>query len=394
MSLPNVKITLGNGNIGTVNPSDDGVAALLLTGTAVEGKFALNTPYVLSGADGLQTLGITQANNPLIYKEVNAFYTEAGEGAELHILAVSEATTLTAMVADVADSPIRKLLDPAAGRIRLVGLNRTLPSGYEPTMNGCVDGDVQTAVAAAQAVAEGYLAKIAPVVILIPAMEWTGSTASIYQPREGSQNMVGVVLASDGKIGTTQSAAIGMILGRAADIAVNVSIGRVADGSICASGAGFLMDGATPESHYAEWDALNDAGFIFFRTYIGKNGYYLNDDPTAIATTDDYCRLCLARVIQKAVVVCYKTYVDDILDNISVDPETGKIPTAMSKYYESVLTRSINSNMEGEISGITIYIDPDQDIITTGKLNVVARVTPTALLREIEVNLAFNNPNA
>ena len=392
--LPNVKITLGNGNIGSVSLSDDGVAALLLTGAAVEGKFTLNTHYVLSGTSGLTTLGITEANNPLIYKEVNAFYAQAGDGAELHLLAVSEATTLTQMVAIAADSPIRKLLDPAAGRIRLVGLNRTLPANYEATMNGCVDGDVQTAVVAAQAIAQSYLGKIAPVCILVPAMKWTGAVANIYQPREGSQNMVGVVLASDGKVGTTQSAAIGMVLGRAAKIAVNVSVGRVADGAIAAAGAGYLMDGATPESHYADWEALHDAGFIFFRTYIGKGGYYLNDDATAAPTTDDYCQLCLTRVIQKAVLVCYKTYIDSILDNVSIDPETGKLPTAMAKYYESLLTNSINSNMEGEISGLTISIDPDQDLITTKKMDVVARITPTALLREIEVNLAFSNPNA
>ena len=392
--LPNVKIILGNGNIGSVSLSDDGVAALLLTGAAVSGKFDLNTHYVLSGPSGLTTLGITQTNNPLIYKEVSAFYAEAGDGAELHLLAVPEATTLTAMVAITDGSPIRKLLDPAAGRIRLVGLNRTLPASYEATMNGCVDGDVVTAVAAAQAIAQTYLAKIAPVCILVPAMLWSGSTTSIYQPREGSQNMVSVVLASDGKVGTTQSAAIGMVLGRAAKIAVNVSIGRVKDGSICASGAGYLMDGATPESHYADWETLSDAGYIFFRTYIGKGGYYLNEDPTAVPTTDDYCRLCLTRVIQKAVVVCYKTYIDEILDNIDVDPETGKIPTAMAKYYESLLMKNINSNMEGEMSGATVTIDPDQDLITTGKMDVVARIIPTALLREIEVNLAFTNPNA
>lgn len=392
--LPDVKIILGNGNIGSVSLSDDGVAALLLTGTAVEGKFELNTHYVLSGTAGLANLGITEANNPLIWKDVNAFYKEAGDGAELHILAVSEATTLTAMVAAAADSPIHKLLDPAAGRIRLVGLNRTLPANYEPQMNGCVDGDVQTAVAAAQAIAQSYLGKIAPVCIMVPAMKWTGSMTNIYQPREGSQNMVSVVLASDGKVGTTQSAAVGMILGRAAKVSVNVSIARVKDGAICASGAGFLMDGTTPESHFADWNALHDAGFIFFRTYIGKGGYYLNDDATAVATTDDYCQLNIVRVIQKAAVVCYKVYIDSILDNLSVNPETGKLPTAMAKYYESLLSNNINSQMTGEISGFTPTIDPDQDLITTKKLNVVARVVPTATLREIEVNLAFTNPNA
>lgn len=355
-------------------------------------KFELNKRYVLGSTSDLTKLGITSENNPLIYKDVKAFYTEAGDGAELHILAVPEATPLTQMV-DAADgSPIRKLLDPAAGRIRLVGLNRSLPAEYEPQMQGCLDKDVVTAVQAAQSVAESYLTKIAPVVILIPAIKWNGSTDGLYQPREGSQNMVSVVLASDGKVGNEQSAAIGQVLGRTAKVAVNISIGRVADGSIAAEG--YLMDGLAPEDHFAIWELLDDAGYIFYRTYIGKNGYYLNGDATATATTDDYCQLNLIRVIQKAAVICYKAYIDSILDTLSVDPETGKIPTAMAKYYESVLTKSINSNMTGEISGFTPTIYPDQDLITTKKMNVVARIVPTATLREIEVNLAFTNPNA
>ena len=42
MSLPNVNITLGNGNIGAVTLSDDGIAGLILTGTAVSSTLELN----------------------------------------------------------------------------------------------------------------------------------------------------------------------------------------------------------------------------------------------------------------------------------------------------------------------------------------------------------------
>ena len=42
MSLPNVKVKIGNGNMGIVSSSDDGVAGLILTGTAVSEKLELN----------------------------------------------------------------------------------------------------------------------------------------------------------------------------------------------------------------------------------------------------------------------------------------------------------------------------------------------------------------
>lgn len=157
----------------------------------------------------------------------------------------------------------------------------------------------------------------------------------MFQPREGSCNRVCVVMSSDGKFGesSSYSAAIGQVLGRAAKIAVNQNIGRVRSGAIAAKG--YLMDGKTPEEHYSVWGILDDAGYIFYRTFIGKNGYYLNGDATATATSDDYCFLANGRVIDKAVVIAYETYIDDILDNIEVDADSGAISTPLCKSFEA-----------------------------------------------------------
>ena len=376
MSLPNVNITLGNGNIGTVTLSDDGIAGLILTGKAVLSTLELNKVYVIASTGDLKKLGLTAENNPLAYKEVLGFYESAGDGAELHLLVVDAAKTLTEICSMEAGSPLKTLIDSAAGRIRLVGINRNPEAEYEPTVTSGIDQDVITAVTATQQVIDSYLKQIAPFVALLPALAWNGTTDSLYQPREGSQDSVSVVMASDGKYGASEyySAAIGKVLGRLATCAVNISPARVRDGSLVA--AGYLTNGKKPEESYSLWNALHDAGYIFYRTYIGKNGYYLNDDPTAVATTNDYHRLSLTRVIQKALVICYKTYIDEILDSVAVDPETGKLPQPMCKYYEQLLVRAVNTNMEGEISGFTAYIDPNQDLISTNVLKVQAKVVP------------------
>ena len=162
MSLPNVNIVLGNGNIGTVTLSDDGISGLILTGQAVEEKLTLNKVYVLSSSNDLSKYGITKENNPLVYKDVAAFYKAAGDGAELHLLVVSEASTLTQICSSEPGSPLQKLIDSAAGRIRLVGVNRNAPASYTPTVENCIDKDVITAVDEAQAVAKSYMGKIAP----------------------------------------------------------------------------------------------------------------------------------------------------------------------------------------------------------------------------------------
>lgn len=392
MNLPNVNIVIGNGNMGHISLSDDGIAGLILTGAAVANKLELNKVYVLGSTLEMAKLGITEETNPLLHKEITAFYQAAGEGAELHLLVVDEATTLTQMCSEDADSPLRKLVNSAAGRLRLVGVNRNTPADYEMTAEKGLDADVITAIASAHAVAEDFLTSIAPFRVLLPALGWDGEATNLYKPREGSYNRVSVVMASDGKFGTSKlySAAIGQVLGRAAKIAVHQNLGRVRDGAIAAKG--FLTDGKMPEEHFSLMNLLEDAGYIFYRTFVGKNGYYLNGDATATDITDDYCFLSSGRVIDKAMVVAYRTYIDDILDNIQVDPDKGTIPVSICKSFEASIIRAVNTSMGDEMSSFTAYIDPNQNILANGRMTITCKIVPLATLREITVNLSLNNP--
>lgn len=392
MNLPNVNIVIGNGNMGNISLSDDGIAGLILTGAAVANKLELNKVYVLGSTLELPKLGITAETNPLAHKEITAFYNVAGEGAELHLLVVGEATTLTQMCSQDADSPLRKLVNSAAGRIRLVGINRNTPADYEMTAEKGLDADVITAIASAHTVAEDFLTSIAPFRVLLPALGWDGQTDSLYKPREGSYNRVSVVMASDGKFGASKlySAAIGQVLGRAAKISVHQNLGRVRDGAIAPKG--YLTDGKTPEEHFSLMNLLEDAGYIFYRTFVGKNGYYLNGDATATDLADDYCFLSSGRVIDKAMVVTYRTYIDDILDNIQVDPAKGTIPVSICKSFEASIIRAVNTSMGDEMSSFTAYIDPNQNILANGQMTITCKIVPLATLREITVNLSLNNP--
>ena len=183
MGLGNVNIKLENGALGRVATTDDGVAGLIVTGKAVAEKLDLNKVYLFSGTRDLTTYGITEEENPLLCKEITAFYEQAGDGAELYVLVVSEATTLTQMCSVDDGSPLKKLIDYAAGRIRLVGINKLPPAEYEADTAQGIDGDVITAVAAAQNIAEAYQDKINPFRLLLPAILWTGSTESLFQTR-------------------------------------------------------------------------------------------------------------------------------------------------------------------------------------------------------------------
>ena len=403
MALPGVEITLGNGGLGRVSATDDGIAALLLTGAEVEKTITTKTEdgetvtttqktlefgkhYQLSSTKDLDTLGITKENNPLVYKEVCSFYAQAGEGAELHLMVVDPETKLSDMVSTVATSPLSKLIEAAAGRVKIVGVNR-LNSGNEECPKG-IDGDAITAANNAQQTAENYAKKIMPFRIFLPAPNWTGENPE-FKPSGSSYNRVAMVLASEGQLEGQYPAAIGMVLGRAAKAEPQQDLGRVKFGSLAANG--YFTDGSPFLEKQGIADSLNDAGYIFFLNYPGKNGCYLNGCPMACNAGDDYAVLNNGRIMDKAMRIAYDTYISEIMDNVKVGDD-GKLPSGVCSSFESMIENAVASLMDGQISSFKAYVNPAQNILSTSTLQVECSIVPLGVLKTIKVLLAFSNP--
>ncbi|MDE6493008.1 MAG: DUF2586 family protein [Bacteroidales bacterium] len=388
MALPGVNIVLGNGGLGRVSASDDGIAGLILGGTAVEGLLELDKHYQLSSTKDLATLGVTSENNPLVDHEVRSFYAQAGEGAELHLMVVSTATLLADMVDSGAESPLSKLIEAAAGRIKMVGVNRLLPDEYQADTTQGIDKDAILAADKAQKTAENYAGKIMPFRIFLPAPEWTGEVGS-FQPSGSSYNRVAMVLASEGKLENQYPAAIGMVLGRAAKAEPQQDLGRVKFGSLAAEG--YFTDGSPFLDKQGLADSLNDAGFIFFLNYPSKNGCYLNGCPMACAATDDYAVLNNGRIMDKAMRIAYDTYITEIMDNVKVGDD-GKLPSGVCSSFEAMIENAVASLMDGQISSFSAYVNPEQNILSTSTLNIECAIVPLGVLKVINVLLSFSNP--
>lgn len=385
--LPNVKVELGNGNLGRINASSDGVAGLVVTGTAVEGKMELNKVYPISGTRDLATLGITAENNPLIDKEVKAFYAQTGEGAELYLIVVAAATTLTAMCDPVEGSPLRKLINAAGGRIRIVGVNKLAVEGYTADTAAGIDGDAIAAAEKAQQTAEDCAGQFKPFRLFLAAPGFDPEVEKLFKPREASHNRVAMVLASDDP--KSKTAAVGLVLGRAASIEPQQSIGRVKDGAIAT--ILYLTNGASHSEMAGRAEALHDAGYIIGRGYPSKNGAYLNGNPTAAPRTDDYSEVHLGRVIDKAAVIAYDTYISEILDTVLMSTD-GKLSAGVCVSYASMLENALVNGMGSQVSSISVSIDANQNVLSTGKLEINCTIVPLATMEVIKVNLAFANP--
>ena len=404
--LPNVKIDFANGAIGASEPMDDGVTGLVCTAVAVtqtvndktENVFALNTPYLITKLDELVSKGITSGEedaNATLYKAVKEFYDEAPDGSKLWIMGVADTVTIADIVDKTKDNA-KKLLVAANGTIRTLAVKIKDKSAYTPTVTTGIDGTVRTAITNAQALAEWATETLfAPVMVLLEGRHYTGNAETLVSNpvNTGNNNRVGVVIGDT--VADSKGAAVGLLAGRIASIPVQRSVARVRTGSIVATTmyiGGVAAELGNPET-------INDCGFICPRTFVGKGGYFWSDDKLAAEASDDYSLMPRRRVADKAYRITYTTLVNEVAEEISVTDD-GKISAPVVKAIQTAVESAIVNNMtsRGNLGndpsdpndmGVECYINPDQNIVATSRLDVQVRIKPHGYSKYINVSLGF-----
>jgi hypothetical protein len=75
---------------------------------------------------------------------------------------------------------------------------------------------------------------------------------------------------------------------------------------------------------------------------------------------------------------------------IYINPTTGRISEDSIASLEAIGAIPLEQmERDGEISGFKIYINPEQEVLTTSSLQVTIKIVPVGVLREIVVNLGF-----
>lgn len=399
MSLPGVNITVENGALGRVATTSDGVAGLIVVGVA-KPNMPLYTPKQIFSLKEAESLGFSQeddlAEEVDTWQQIKEFYDEAGNGAELFIMTVPVTKTMTETL-DVANTTngAQKLLDYAQGRIRLLGISRNIDPNveYEQVTQGGIDEDVHTALPKGQTLAIQYRNNFKPVSIFVDGRGWNGTVADLIDLRTYTFSKCSVVLLTT--VAGKTSAAVGLVLGRAAKLPVQRNIGRVKDGGLNVSKLYYTSGGNIEDFSDAQIAAIHDKAYITPRKFVGRSNYFLADDPTATTGNDDYLTLANNRVIDKALVTVYTTYVNEINDEVEITSE-GKMSATKVAYFRQVLSNALNLTMlsEREISDFEVFIDPDQNVLANDRIDIVVRVTPVGYTKAIEVSLGFKNPAA
>lgn len=407
MSFPKVTTSLANGNLGRVAPSDDGICGLIATGVAVGGQFALGD--ILGPFTSLQDAedkGIDEAydstNTCMAWRHIKDFYDQAGNGTKLYVMIVAKTVTMTQMC-DKANNYVKKLVSQTGGNIRMVGVTRIPDGGYSPTFSEQFEQDLMDAITKADELIGEERDLYRPISIIIEGRNFQGTASSARDMRHASTgpnaNRVAIMIGSDYDVSSAAShankyAAVGYALGRAAGIPVQRNIGRVKDGDVGITQAGFSNNAKAETLTEAQQETLHDRGYIFFRKHTGKAGYFFNDDPVTAPITSDYSSLSAGRTMDKAARITRAVYLEELLDDLMLDPDTGKLDPSVAKNYESIVEDEINRQMtaQGEIVRVSVYVDPDQNVVEQDKVTAEVNIRRKGMSKEIVATLAFEAP--
>lgn len=404
MNLPGTNTTIG-GALGKVEATEDGVCGIVLSGVAVSGQFALGDvlgPFLqLSDAEakGIDAAYDTD-NSTVAWKHIKDFYTEAPVGTKLYVMVVAMTQTLTVTATAATANGYKKLVDAADGNVCLMGLTFTPSGAYTPTYVDQLEADLWTALAQVKITAEAHRLTKDPYRVIVEGRNFQGTFASLKDMRSSGTtpavNRAMVVIGNDYDYGSgsgvqSKYASVGAVLGRAAASKVNRNIGRVKTGALVSIATGGFSNGTKVSvASNASLDLVNDYGYVFLRKHKRKSGWYWNDDHMACVETDEYAQLTFGRTVDKIDRIVHLTNIEEILDEIEVDPAIGKLDVVTANHYESLLEDAINAQMGGankEISGLKCYVDPAQNVVTASALTEVQRVVPTGTLRQINTSI-------
>lgn len=407
MGKPDVTTLQSNGNLGRVAPSEDGISALVVSGIAVAGQFALGDvlgPFT-SVADA-EAKGITAAydttNTCLAHKHIADFYDAAGNGTELYVMVVAKTITMT-QICDKANVYAKSLLVAGDGKIKLLGVTRCPDGAYTPTFADQFEQDLWNAVVKLIALRNEEYTLHRPVSFLIEGRNFQGNASSTKDLRSATTgtnaNRVHIVTGNDNDFVTANSyaskyASVGFVLGIAAGNPVQRNIGRVKNGRLELKGfgtPGFSNGAAYATLTETNTDSLHDHGYIFFRKHTGVAGTFLNDDCAACPITDDYSSLTAGRVMDKIARITRQVYVQEILDEIDIDPNTGKMDASQIKYYQEAVRTQVNLQMiaKGELTAVFPYANPDQNVTSTDEVKIEIEARRKGTARNIKATLSY-----
>jgi len=396
---------VGDGNFNRQAASQDSGAGFVFGGAANAPTGLANGEVSgpLTSIQEAEALGITKAYDDaefvLMWHHLNRHFKRSPK-AETWIVIAPQSTTIADM-ADNANAYLSELILQSEGKAKTIGIVMNPASGYTPAVTSGIDDDAEAAIAKAQETIDAHAANFRRVIVVLEARSLSGTAAAMTDFRENEAS--GVVLAAiadpaiQAKGGVfTNYADVGTVVGIISSSKVSENGGWTQKFNLQDKANGFfttgvgLSDGSPAKNREAEWKVLTDKGLTIGRTYAQQQGVYLNDSPTCQLLTSDFAYWTEVRVMNKAILRVYDALFPKINSPIKVDAETGQLDLEVVKSFEAIGQGQLDlMEQDEEISGGESFIDPSQDVTTSGKIVNNIRIVSIATGRTIEVQIGF-----
>jgi hypothetical protein len=139
---------------------------------------------------------------------------------------------------------------------------------------------------------------------------------------------------------------------------------------------------------------LDDARFLTLTTYPGYAGYYVTRGRIMAQAGSDYSFWQNGRVIDRACEIARDIGMPLIGKSLRVNPSTGKILEVEARRIEKRIKTAIEGDLlaRGQISGVSVVVNRDTNIISTQTLEIDIGVIPLAYADFINETLRLVNP--
>lgn len=137
-------------------------------------------------------------------------------------------------------------------------------------------------------------------------------------------------------------------------------------------------------------DGLNTKGYVFLMKHTGLSGTYFNDAHMCVAATSDYAYLENNQTIDKAIRGIRTFLLPDLNRPLQIDPANGHLDPLTVSYFENKASRALQQMVtDGELSGFGVYINPEQDVLSSSTLVIEVKLVINGVARTIKVNIGF-----
>ena len=404
--LNDIKFIKGNGGMGRPAANEDPVSGVVFNGlgltfdsasgnisgfeiVAVSGSDPVSYAKKFEYAEQMAECGIEyteyketaltseQKAKNVLYYHISEFFRMNPTGT-LYVMIKAGSTAV--VPGDIAD-----LQNYANGRMRQIGV---FNSEYGTTLTATALQTVMTALEADH--------KPASLIICYSGKSVALSTLTAAELRVSGQFNLSVLIGCDftpsmvNELGDyVYYGCLGACLGAVSKAKVNESIAWVQKFPLGFSSPALFNGNLIKNVSKSDKELLNN-NYIFVITHVGDANNYFNDSHTLDLITSDYCYIEDVRTIDKAIRGIRSNLLPYLSSPLKVDAGTGKMLPYVVSTLENVANKALHAmEQAAELRGCSAVIDPEQDVITTGEVEIVIQQVPVGVMRKMKVKISY-----